>query len=161
MDVEGTIAALDRGEVRVAEKVDGEWRVNEDAKQAILEYFRLRKVEPIEVVQLALLLGSGIETLQAVSGDLVEHDTARHEVIERAHHPVDQTSNYLARVNGASYRWHQIEAAHHSVARQSKTEIVVVLLEAEPGLGRVEQTGDAESAIDPKAGKLSTRPLEP
>src|ERR1700750_725587 len=48
-DVEATIAALDRGEVRVAEKVDDEWRVNEDAKQAILEYFRLRKVEPIEV----------------------------------------------------------------------------------------------------------------
>ena len=49
MDVEGTIAALDRGEVRVAEKVDGEWRVNEEAKAAILEYFRMRKVEPIEV----------------------------------------------------------------------------------------------------------------
>src|SRR5437868_2139948 len=49
MDVDGTIAALDRGEVRVAEKVDGDWRVNEDAKAAILEYFRVRKVEPIEV----------------------------------------------------------------------------------------------------------------
>jgi 2,3,4,5-tetrahydropyridine-2-carboxylate N-succinyltransferase len=44
-----TIAALDRGEVRVAERVDGEWRVNEDAKAAILDYFRQRKVEPIEV----------------------------------------------------------------------------------------------------------------
>ena len=46
---EETIAALDRGEIRVAEKVDGEWRVNEDAKAAILDYFRIRKVEPIEV----------------------------------------------------------------------------------------------------------------
>src|SRR5581483_2016460 len=46
---EETIAALDRGEVRVAEKVDGEWRVNAEAKAAILDYFRLRKVEPIEV----------------------------------------------------------------------------------------------------------------
>jgi 2,3,4,5-tetrahydropyridine-2-carboxylate N-succinyltransferase len=46
--VDETIAALDRGEVRVAEKVDGEWRVNEDAKAAILEYFRVRKVEAIE-----------------------------------------------------------------------------------------------------------------
>jgi 2,3,4,5-tetrahydropyridine-2-carboxylate N-succinyltransferase len=46
---EETIDALDRGEIRVAEKVDGEWRVNEDAKAAILDYFRLRKVEPIEV----------------------------------------------------------------------------------------------------------------
>ncbi|TMK90391.1 MAG: 2,3,4,5-tetrahydropyridine-2,6-dicarboxylate N-succinyltransferase [Actinobacteria bacterium] len=43
------IAALDRGEARVAEKVGGEWRVNEAAKQAILDYFRLRDVEPVEV----------------------------------------------------------------------------------------------------------------
>ena len=43
------IDALDRGEVRVAEKVDGEWRVNESAKAAILDYFRISKVEPIEV----------------------------------------------------------------------------------------------------------------
>jgi 2,3,4,5-tetrahydropyridine-2,6-dicarboxylate N-succinyltransferase len=47
--VDQTIEALDRGEVRVAEKVDGAWRVNEDAKRAILDYFRERKVEPIEV----------------------------------------------------------------------------------------------------------------
>jgi 2,3,4,5-tetrahydropyridine-2-carboxylate N-succinyltransferase len=47
--VEETIAALDRGEVRVAERVDGEWRVNEDAKRAILEYFRIRELEPHEV----------------------------------------------------------------------------------------------------------------
>jgi 2,3,4,5-tetrahydropyridine-2,6-dicarboxylate N-succinyltransferase len=49
MDVEDTIAALDSGELRVAEKIGGEWRVNEAAKSAILEYFRVRKVEPIEV----------------------------------------------------------------------------------------------------------------
>ena len=49
MTTEETIGALDRGELRVAEKVDGEWRVNEDAKAAILDYFRQRKVEPIEV----------------------------------------------------------------------------------------------------------------
>jgi 2,3,4,5-tetrahydropyridine-2-carboxylate N-succinyltransferase len=48
-NVEAVIAALDRGEKRVAEKVDGEWRVNEEAKQAILDYFRLRDVEPLEV----------------------------------------------------------------------------------------------------------------
>ncbi|HYZ79086.1 MAG TPA: 2,3,4,5-tetrahydropyridine-2,6-dicarboxylate N-succinyltransferase [Gaiellaceae bacterium] len=48
-DVEAVIAALDRGETRIAEKVDGEWRVNEEAKQAILDYFRLRDVEPLEV----------------------------------------------------------------------------------------------------------------
>jgi 2,3,4,5-tetrahydropyridine-2-carboxylate N-succinyltransferase len=46
---EETIAALDRGDVRAAEKIDGEWRANEEAKAAILDYFRLRKVEPIEL----------------------------------------------------------------------------------------------------------------
>jgi 2,3,4,5-tetrahydropyridine-2-carboxylate N-succinyltransferase len=46
---EEIIAALDRGELRVAERVDGEWIVNEEAKQAILDYFRLRELEPIEV----------------------------------------------------------------------------------------------------------------
>jgi 2,3,4,5-tetrahydropyridine-2-carboxylate N-succinyltransferase len=49
MTTEETIAALDRGEVRAAEKIDGEWRVNEEAKTAILDYFRTRKLEPIEV----------------------------------------------------------------------------------------------------------------
>jgi 2,3,4,5-tetrahydropyridine-2,6-dicarboxylate N-succinyltransferase len=43
------IAALDRGEIRVAEKVGDEWRVNEEAKSAILDYFRLRQVELIEL----------------------------------------------------------------------------------------------------------------
>jgi 2,3,4,5-tetrahydropyridine-2-carboxylate N-succinyltransferase len=49
VSVESTIAALDAGELRVAEKQDGEWVVNEDAKRAILEYFRVRKVEPQEL----------------------------------------------------------------------------------------------------------------
>ena len=47
--VEQVIAALDRGETRVAERVDGEWRVNEEAQRAILEYFRMRELEPREV----------------------------------------------------------------------------------------------------------------
>jgi 2,3,4,5-tetrahydropyridine-2,6-dicarboxylate N-succinyltransferase len=46
---EETIAALDRGEIRVAEKRGNEWVVNEDAKQAILDYFGIRQMEPIEV----------------------------------------------------------------------------------------------------------------
>ena len=48
MSTEETIAALDRGEIRVAEKHDGTWVVNEEAKQAILDYFGLRRMEPIE-----------------------------------------------------------------------------------------------------------------
>jgi 2,3,4,5-tetrahydropyridine-2-carboxylate N-succinyltransferase len=47
--VEEIIAALDCGQVRVAEKVAGEWIVREEVKQAILDYFRLRQVEPMEV----------------------------------------------------------------------------------------------------------------
>jgi 2,3,4,5-tetrahydropyridine-2-carboxylate N-succinyltransferase len=47
--VEEMVARLDRGEVRVAERIDGKWVVNEEAKQAILDYFRLRQVEPMEV----------------------------------------------------------------------------------------------------------------
>ncbi len=42
------IAALDRGEVRVAEPVDGDWRVNGEVQAAILEYFGLRELEPQE-----------------------------------------------------------------------------------------------------------------
>jgi 2,3,4,5-tetrahydropyridine-2-carboxylate N-succinyltransferase len=53
--VEAIVAALDRGDRRVAEQVDGEWVVDLEAKQAILEYFRLRKVEPIEVGPFAYL----------------------------------------------------------------------------------------------------------
>jgi 2,3,4,5-tetrahydropyridine-2-carboxylate N-succinyltransferase len=47
--VEEIVAALDRGERRVAEKVDGAWTVDEEAKQAILDYFRIRDVEPQEL----------------------------------------------------------------------------------------------------------------
>ena len=47
--VEALIAGLDRGEVRVAEPVDGDWRVNPEVQEAILEFFRLRQMEPQEV----------------------------------------------------------------------------------------------------------------
>jgi 2,3,4,5-tetrahydropyridine-2,6-dicarboxylate N-succinyltransferase len=47
--VEETIAQLDRGELRVAEKRDGEWVVHEWVKKAILLYFRIRQMEPEEV----------------------------------------------------------------------------------------------------------------
>jgi 2,3,4,5-tetrahydropyridine-2-carboxylate N-succinyltransferase len=47
--VEDVIARLDRGEVRVAEPGPDGWRVNEWVKQAILDYFRIRRMEPMEV----------------------------------------------------------------------------------------------------------------
>jgi len=43
-----TIDRLDRGEIRVAEKVDGEWIVNEWIKQAILLYFGLTEVRVMQ-----------------------------------------------------------------------------------------------------------------
>ncbi|MCM2280672.1 MAG: 2,3,4,5-tetrahydropyridine-2,6-dicarboxylate N-succinyltransferase [Bdellovibrionaceae bacterium] len=46
--VETTIAALDRGELRVVARQGSEWIVNEWVKKAILLYFRQRKMEPIE-----------------------------------------------------------------------------------------------------------------
>ena len=53
--IEEALALLDRGELRVAERSDGEWRVNEWVKKAILLYFRLRKVEPLDVGALHFL----------------------------------------------------------------------------------------------------------
>jgi 2,3,4,5-tetrahydropyridine-2,6-dicarboxylate N-succinyltransferase len=47
--VEAVVAALDRGELRVAEPHGDAWLVNEWVKMAILLFFRLRKVEPMEV----------------------------------------------------------------------------------------------------------------
>jgi 2,3,4,5-tetrahydropyridine-2-carboxylate N-succinyltransferase len=44
-----TIAALDRGEVRVAEPDGDGWRVNAGVQSAILDYFRERQMEPREV----------------------------------------------------------------------------------------------------------------
>ena len=46
--VADTIAALDRGEIRVAEKRDGTWHVNAWVKEAILLYFASRPLEPME-----------------------------------------------------------------------------------------------------------------
>jgi 2,3,4,5-tetrahydropyridine-2,6-dicarboxylate N-succinyltransferase len=46
--VEGTMAALDAGHVRVAEKKSGEWVTNGWIQQAITLYFRMRVSKPIE-----------------------------------------------------------------------------------------------------------------
>jgi 2,3,4,5-tetrahydropyridine-2-carboxylate N-succinyltransferase len=66
--VEEAVARLDRGEARVAERNDGEWRVNEWAKKAILLYFRLRKVEPLEVGALRFLDKIPVKTDYAERG---------------------------------------------------------------------------------------------
>jgi 2,3,4,5-tetrahydropyridine-2,6-dicarboxylate N-succinyltransferase len=43
--VEDTIAALDRGELRLAEPADGDWIVHSWIQQAILLYFRVRQLD--------------------------------------------------------------------------------------------------------------------
>jgi 2,3,4,5-tetrahydropyridine-2-carboxylate N-succinyltransferase len=53
--IEEAIARLDAGEIRVAEPDGGGWAVNEWVKKAILLYFRLRKVEPLEIGGLLFL----------------------------------------------------------------------------------------------------------
>jgi len=45
--VEGALDALDNGELRVAERRDGGWRVNQWAKKAVLLSFRLNDMAPI------------------------------------------------------------------------------------------------------------------
>ncbi len=47
--IEEAVGLLDRGEARIAERRGGEWVVNEWTKKAILLYFRLRKVEPMDI----------------------------------------------------------------------------------------------------------------
>ena len=53
--IDEAIRQLDAGELRVAEQEDGVWHVHEWVKKAILLYFRLRKVEPMEVGGLRFL----------------------------------------------------------------------------------------------------------
>ncbi len=53
--IEESIARLDAGDVRVAERDGDDWIVNEWVKKAILLYFRLRKVEPMEIGGLLFL----------------------------------------------------------------------------------------------------------
>lgn len=47
--IETVIEGLDKGELRVAEPVNGGWQVNEWVKKAVVMYFPIRKMETIEV----------------------------------------------------------------------------------------------------------------
>jgi 2,3,4,5-tetrahydropyridine-2-carboxylate N-succinyltransferase len=66
--VEEIVGELDRGERRVANPVDGDWVVDIEAKEAILAYFRLRKVEPMEVGGLHFLDKIPVKTDYAERG---------------------------------------------------------------------------------------------
>lgn len=47
--IQEVIDRLDRGEVRVAEKSSGSWKVNDWIKKAVILYFPIRQMETIEV----------------------------------------------------------------------------------------------------------------
>ena len=77
--VEEVIGLLDRGELRVAEKVDGAWRVNAWVKEAILLYFAMRPLEPMEAGALAFYDKVPVKRdLQAQGIRVVPPGVARH-----------------------------------------------------------------------------------
>ena len=67
-EVESIIAALDRGERRAAYPEGDDWVVDVEAKSAILDYFKLRKVEPMEVGGLHFLDKIPVKTDYAERG---------------------------------------------------------------------------------------------
>ncbi|WP_421754282.1 2,3,4,5-tetrahydropyridine-2,6-dicarboxylate N-succinyltransferase [Croceimicrobium sp.] len=46
--IEECIEAIDKGELRCAEKIDGQWHVHEWVKKAVILYFPTRKMESLE-----------------------------------------------------------------------------------------------------------------
>ena len=47
--IENVIEKLDKGELRIAEKINDNWQINEWLKKAVVLYFPVRKMETIEV----------------------------------------------------------------------------------------------------------------
>lgn len=47
--IRSVIAELDKGKLRVAEPVDGDWQVNQWVKKAVVLYFPIQKMETIEL----------------------------------------------------------------------------------------------------------------
>jgi len=77
--VETVVGLLDRGELRVAEKEGGAWRVNAWVKEAILLYFALRPLEPMEAGDLHFFDKVPVKRdLQAQGIRVVPPGVARH-----------------------------------------------------------------------------------
>ena len=47
--IKKTIKQLDEGDIRVAEKINHEWKINEWVKKAVIMYFQIQKMKTIEV----------------------------------------------------------------------------------------------------------------
>ncbi len=48
-DIQYVMELLDKGKIRVAEKIENRWKVNEWVKKAVILYFPIQKMETIEV----------------------------------------------------------------------------------------------------------------
>lgn len=77
--IEETIAFLDNGEIRVAEKKANEWVINEWVKKAILLYFKIKKIENFSLFPLEfndkIPLKKGYDKLEV---RVVPHAVARY-----------------------------------------------------------------------------------
>jgi 2,3,4,5-tetrahydropyridine-2-carboxylate N-succinyltransferase len=63
------ISDLDSGKIRVAEKnAHGEWKINTHAKSAILEFFKLQKIEPVIAGDLQFLDKIPVKKFDATMG---------------------------------------------------------------------------------------------
>lgn len=76
--IEGILERLDRGELRVAEKIGGEWTTNAWVKMAILLYFRLKPsvlmgAGPIAYFDKVPLKSNYAENVRRVPGSIVRY----------------------------------------------------------------------------------------
>ncbi len=77
--IESALALLNSGELRVSEKINGEWVVNQWAKKAILLYFRLKKIEKIDCPPFTYLDKIPLKNWQGNEGvRIVPHALARY-----------------------------------------------------------------------------------
>ena len=77
--IRSVIELLDKGELRVAEPVAGDWQVNEWIKKAVVLYFPIQKMETIECGPLEFHDKIPLKTGYAKKGiRVVPHAVARH-----------------------------------------------------------------------------------
>ena len=77
--IRSVLAALDRGELRVAEPTDGGWQVNEWVKKAVVLYFPICEMETIEVGPFEFHDKIPLKSSYAEQGvRVVPHAIARH-----------------------------------------------------------------------------------
>lgn len=77
--IRAVVAALDRGEIRVAESTTSGWQVNEWVKKAVVLYFPIQKMETIEVPPFEFHDKIPLKTNYAAQGvRVVPHAIARH-----------------------------------------------------------------------------------